>query len=563
MMILTIWVFCALALILYPLLSTAIPTDLTFSLDEALKLRPHETLSNTGDKGQCIEVPWTREGVISFDNSSNNLVIFIETVMGVLLCFVTSSDMRKMMPETLNSRPDEDPSPQGLSESEYQSLFFDRMLGIGGELIVKMRQLIRRQKDATETTCPPPFEVFGIQMAAFGQKARLHRTPLLQKIGFDLKAELNAVLDPVEGQLDWKIPVYPLNQNLMRTVALSKSVEDDIHIAKIWFTGTYSYEGHRHPVADIELDFPIGFVDPFQPDALAFGAAEIKYRLEGKFYKTPKKLGPQPIPTKALVMQLYEDSQDHDRALYTAEQRLWLKYNDQADTIQCGHVPWSAFGSLLGFINDETAPVLMIQASSAAILCYIPVEKWERLTDLWGWNFHRGKHLGYTENIKEYEDARDSLLQPLHATLEKVRDAPNPSLQNIPQDGFSILGSQFSASYYKKATLFKLLVKDVLGKVSKMLQAAVVNPSVKSDSTVRLFLFSKDTAKKAAPGSEFRYIAMWLISSTTELWIWTMGRAGEGGGSRKPHKEGKSRLVDVDLSRPMYEYKLPETDLDS
>lgn len=167
------WLFYILAFTLrLPLLTTAIPTEpspghSTTSLDEILKEGPLYNLPNSGDHGQCTAVRWHGGDFgTSFMNHHDNFIVFVETVAGVVMCFVPSPDLDKMMPE------------KAILEDEYNTLFTHRLLSQDGDLSQSVRQLQVWSDEASQPSCGTPFVVFDIQIAtrgSVGEPLTLHR----------------------------------------------------------------------------------------------------------------------------------------------------------------------------------------------------------------------------------------------------------------------------------------------------------------------------------------------------------------------------------------------------
>lgn len=540
--------FYALAFLLHlPLLCVASPTELARRDGDTPELSlvlmrncPHDTLSKTGNE-QCISVRWHPvESTLSLKNNKDgNVIILIETVMGVVLCFVPSKDVNEMMPK------------KTIEDAKYRTLYTDRLLGAQGQLIRKMHEQVQWHTEGSQTApCLPPFMIFDIQMAAPGQKSTkaLHHKDLIRKMASDLKDSLRGALEPSRALDDWEIPIFLFDKRYDNTVAMWKTLQepslesnerDVVHVAKVWITG--AYDSTKKPLIDMKLNFPLGYPDADHPRWQTFGEAEIDYQ---KASSEPKQA------TRTLLEQLYAER----NSPANAEERHWMVYNNDATEVQCSHLPWSDRGTLLGYINTAASPLLMIQTSTAAIMCYFPNPEWQKVVD-------KGKE--YFRQIKSkelylsgYRLVRDALLDSLEEELKKVGE------------GLNILDSQFVvvSSKGSRNTFIKPMLKEFLTEMSKVLEA-VAGDSEKSEFSVKPYLLEDKNVRVYGPMSEARYNVMWLKPSaisdliTRKVWIWKMGVGVTG----QRNSDGKSPLAKLDLLKPAdkdpYHYMIPWTDL--
>lgn len=563
------WVFYALAMMVQlPFLSIATPTtpailieslftEPTPPLHEVLEIHPdhHQILTKTPGGRQCISVRWEPvQGVLSFDNSHGaNLIIIIETNQGVVLCFVPSSDMEKIMPAKTIKQP------------EYQSLFADRLLRTMRDLIVIIIDIenldLELNRLASEGTYTPasPLRVFSIQVASPRKtRSSFTRSRLVDQMVSDLKSKVQATLNPLDVEPDFEIRGFTYDPKNAGTVAIWKYLSGDkSHKAKIWITG--AYEARSEPIAGIYLDMRAEAPDQEQRLWSTFGAQSIKYRLPGTILPHASK-HPSNLEEVALL-DLCKENVNSEERLKWAKQTKWTKYDDTATDIHCDQVPWEKDGSLLCYINEKTSPVLMIQTVTAAIMCYLPIQQWTTVAK--EWRTYRRSRQKKRPSSTDYDNELELLLRSLQPKLEGLRKEPN-----IP-DG--ILGAQFTVGYTLNDINLKPLVNNVLLDMRNILLKAMEGPT-NFHIAVDPYLYTLEGLKKAdkkirEPASDFRYSAMWLpplaeAVTPNEVSIWTMGRGGKGWTSKK----GKRPSVKLDLlkaeSEDPYSRILPPTKLE-
>lgn len=540
-----LWMLSFLALLLHhPLLSSAFPTELptglaprdnTLSLDQVLEKTPQYTFWNTGTdgQGQCDAIRWVSlESVLAFHRA--DVVILLETMMGAILCFIPSSDLEKMAPET----PSKDPN--------YQDLFYDRLLGKDGHLMKSMRQMIAWQAEANSDHLPPPFIVFDMQIAAPDVTTFPVRADVVQRMASDLQDKLKANLDVYHPQPDWRIPIYWLKEGSENTIALYKyHKETEGHFARLWITGAFGAEHHH--VADISLEKPTPYSDPNCFHWVQFEVAKIHYRVEGLYHVKGKPLEPaQEDPDKRPDLpQLYTQQ---DRRY--AQNAKWAEYNPHATKIKCDGVPLSPYGSLLGHIMPRAtgaSSLLMVQTSAFSIICQIPLQDWEDITVLWSKYQNRGSYAEVTEDV--YNSERDVLLQNLKLALnEVVKDVAD----------LSVFGAQIMVVHTAKSATTSLFMNNLVPELTTILQEAGRADPMDCALAVKDFLFPIHSVRNSI-AEDYMYNVMWQPPLSTDVWIWRQGRHQNA--IRVGPANGQSKLpaakLDLIARPPSYEYYNP------
>ncbi|KAJ5179646.1 hypothetical protein N7492_002856 [Penicillium capsulatum] len=532
----TLWMIYALALIFYlPLLSIAFATELarrdsTPSLGDVMgRNYPHYHLSETTDE-RCLAAPWHFGDNILYTERLNGFaVILIETTSGAVLCFIKGMELNRMMPKSIDDRA-------------YEELYTDGFLGPQGHLMRAMRQLVHWNSGGLETSCIPVSKVLDVQMGAPGGQSKIKHYDVIRRMADDLKNRLKVNFEGWGSQADWRIPVYPIAASSAGTVAIWKTFEDPINVAKVWITGAYNAKGRTNEgdiLAEITLFDSSEYPNQMNPQGelwSAFNSGGANYPVRGLL---PLRQAPKPI------LQLHKET-----GAINTEHTKWMPYKAE-DTYKgdeytdCAQVSWSKDGSLLGFINTGDSPTFMIQTSDGSIVCQISSEKWEGVDDAWkSYYIKKYDDDQRQERLMEYEEARDKLFHELRSMLSGVKSA---------------WGGQFWTYRGSMTKMFTELMKNVIGEMRR-----VIGDSTQS-VPIKVFSTSSSNLQTAKKTGDYQFNAVWQPPPVTEnaiveeVWIWTMARQvpEESGGSGGPvgNKFPAARLDLLNKEKP-YEYIL-------